>query len=165
MKPRRPSSAPFPGEAKFSEQFSAQTGVATENRAPVATSFFHQNPYVPQKHMPTKQASKRARAAKRQGKKPTTQAGEFVREKMKKYERGSGNVRSRKQAVAIGLSEARRAGVKLGTPGKGKTSAATRKEAKRDTAVGSGRAKPSVTRSRGAKKAARTRARRYSRSR
>jgi len=127
MKPRSPSSAPFPGEAKFSEQFSTQTGVAMENRAPVATSFYHQNPYVPQKHMPTKQASKRARAAKRQGKKPTTQAGEFVREEMKKYKRGSGNVRSRKQAVAIGLSEARRSGVKLGTPGKGKASSATRK--------------------------------------
>jgi hypothetical protein len=107
--------------------------------------------------MPTKTTKKRARAAKRQGKKPTTQAGEFVREEMKKMKRGSGTARSRKQAVAIGLSEARRSGVQLGTPKRGKTSASTRKKARRDTAVGSGRAKPSPTRSRGAKKAARTR--------
>jgi hypothetical protein len=113
--------------------------------------------------MPTKKTRSRARAAKRQGKKPSTQAGEFVKEEMKKYERGSGNVRSRKQAIAIGLSEARRSGVKLKKPAKGKTSAATRKKAGRDSAVGAGRAKPSATRSRGAKKAARTRARRYSR--
>jgi hypothetical protein len=102
--------------------------------------------------MPTKKTKTRARAAKRQGKKPTTQAGEFVKEEMKKYERGSGNVRSRKQAIAIGLSEARRAGVKLKKPAKGKASPATRKKAARDSAIGSGRAKPSPSRSRGAKK-------------
>jgi hypothetical protein len=107
--------------------------------------------------MPTKTTKKRARAAKRQRKKPTTQAGEFVREEMKKMKRGSGTARSQKQAVAIGLSEARRSGVKLGTPKRGKTSTATRKKAQRDTAVGSGRAKRSPSRSRGAKKAARTR--------
>lgn len=113
--------------------------------------------------MPTATAKRRARADARAGKKPSTQAGEFVREEMHQLERGSGNVRSRKQAIAIGLSEARRAGVKLGTPKKGQTSAATRKKAKRDTAVGRGKAKPSPSRSRGAKKAARTRARKYSR--
>ena len=112
--------------------------------------------------MPTKTTKRRARTAKRQGKKPSTQAGAFVKEEMKKYERGSGNVRSRKQAIAIGLSEARRAGVKLKKPAKGKSSAATRKKAQHDSAVGSGRARPSPTRSQGAKKAARTRARRYS---
>lgn len=113
--------------------------------------------------MPKPSTVKRARRDARQGKKPTTQAGEFVREEMKKLERGSGNVRSRKQAIAIGLSEARRAGVPLGTPKRGKTSAATRKKARRDTEVGQGRRKPSPTRSRGAKKAARTRARRHAR--
>ena len=77
---------------------------------------------------------------------------------------GSGaKVKSKKQAIAIGLSEARRAGVKLGTPKKGQTSPATRKKAQRDTAVGRGAAQPSPSRSRGAKKAARTRAKKYSR--
>jgi len=111
--------------------------------------------------MPTTQTKERARRDAREGKKPTTQAGEFVREEMHKFEEGSGNVRSRRQAIAIGLSEARRAGVKLGTPAPGKTSAATRRKARRDDAVGSGRRQPSPTRSRGARKAARTRARRY----
>ena len=81
---------------------------------------------------------------------------------MRKLKAGSGNVRSRKQAIAIGLSEARREGVKLGTPAPGKASASTRRKAKRDTAIGEGRYQPSATRSRGAKRAARTRARRYS---
>lgn len=120
--------------------------------------------YIPRENtMPTKTTKHRAKRAARQGKKPTTQAGEFVREEMRQYKKGSGNVRSRKQAIAIGLSEARRSGVKLGTPKKSRTSAATRRKAKRDTAVGSGKAKPSPSRSRGAKKAARTRARRYKR--
>jgi hypothetical protein len=112
--------------------------------------------------MPTEAAKKRARKDARQGKKPSTQAGEFVREEMHEYKRGSGTARSRKQAIAIGLSEARRSGVKLGSPRKGKTSAATRRKARRDTAVGQGKARPSPTRSRGAKKAARTRARKSS---
>lgn len=111
--------------------------------------------------MPTKVAMKRARADARQGKKPTTQAGEFVREEMRKLHEGSGTIRSRKQAIAVGLSEARRAGVKLGSPARGKTSAATRRKAASDTAIGSGRKRVSPTRSRGAKQAARTRARRY----
>lgn len=113
--------------------------------------------------MPTETAKRRARTAARQGKKPTTQASEFVREEMKKLKAGRGNVRSRKQAIAIGLSEARREGVKLGTPARGKTSAGTRRKARRDTAIGQGRYKPSATRSRGAKKAARTREQRYAR--
>lgn len=113
--------------------------------------------------MPTQAAKKRARRDAREGQKPSTQAGEFVREEMREFKRGSGNVRSRQQAIAIGLSEARRSGVKLGTPRKGKTSAATRRKARRDTAVGQGKAKPSPIRSRGAKKAARTRARKYAR--
>ena len=115
--------------------------------------------------MPTKTARKRAREDAREGKKPSTQAGEFVREEMREFKRGSGNVRSRKQAIAIGLSEARRSGVKLGAPRKGKASKTTRRKARRDSAIGQGKAKPSPTRSRGAKKAARTRARRSSRTR
>jgi hypothetical protein len=63
--------------------------------------------------MPTKTTMKRARADKRSGKSASTQAGEFVREKMHKYKRGKGNAKSRKQAIAIGLSEARRSGVRV----------------------------------------------------
>ena len=107
--------------------------------------------------MPKEAAKKRAQKKAREGKRSTTQAGEFVREEMHRLKEGSGNVRSRRQAIAVGLSEARRAGVKLGAPKKGKTSASTRRKAARDTAVAQGRIKPSPSRSRGAKKAARTR--------
>lgn len=113
--------------------------------------------------MPTKTTIKRARRLARRGQRPTTQAGEFIREEMKELKRGSGNVRSRKQAIAIGLSEARRAGVKLGAPAKGKVSAKTRRKAARDQAVGAGRHHPDPERSRGAKQAAATRDRRYGR--
>lgn len=113
--------------------------------------------------MPIAEAAKRARRDARQGKRPTTQAGEFVREEMHRLKQGSGQVRSRQQAIAIGLSEARRAGVKLGVPAKGKTSKSNRKKARHDLAVARGAAKPSPNRSRGAKKAARTRERRYAR--
>ena len=111
--------------------------------------------------MPKAIALKRARRDARAGKKPTTQAGEFIREEMHALRQGSGNVRSRKQAIAIGLSEARRAGIKLGAPKKGSKS--IRHKAARDTAIGQGKVKPSAARSRGAKKAARTRDRRYGR--
>ena len=63
--------------------------------------------------MPTKTTKKRAAKAKREGKAPSTQAGPFVREKMKKMKKGKGSAKSRKQAIAIGLSEARRSGVKV----------------------------------------------------
>ena len=109
--------------------------------------------------MPKQIAIDRARRDARAGKKPTTQAGEFIREEMHELKKGSGTVRSRKQAIAIGLSEARRSGVKLGAPKKGKAPSSTRRKARRDSDIGQGRAKPSPTRSRGAKKAARTRAR------
>ena len=101
--------------------------------------------------MPTANAKRRARRDARAGKKPSTQAGEFVREEMREYKSGKGTARSRKQAVAIGLSEARRAGVKLGTPKKGKASPATRRKAKQDSAAGrrktKPKAKPKTTRS------------------
>ena len=112
--------------------------------------------------MPKAIALKRARRDARTGKKPSTQAGEFIREEMHALHQGSGNVRSRQQAIAIGLSEARRAGIKLGVPQKG--SKTIRQKAAHDTAVGQGRVKPDAARSRGAKKAARTRDKRYGRS-
>jgi Family of unknown function (DUF6496) len=86
--------------------------------------------------MPKKSTVRRARKDAREGKKPSTQAGEFVREKMHDMKTEKSGVKSRKQAIAIGLSEARRSGVKLPPPKKGKTSAATRKKAKRDSAKG-----------------------------
>ena len=111
--------------------------------------------------MPKAIAVRRARSDKRAGKKPSTQAGEFVREEMHALKKGSGNVRSRKQAIAIGLSEARRAGVKLGSPKSGSRS--IKRKADRDKSIGQGKTKPNASRSRGAKKAARTRERRYGR--
>lgn len=102
---------------------------------------------------------------RKQGQKaPSTQAGKYVKKEMHRYEEGSGTIKSRKQAIAVGLSEARRAGVKLPAPKNGKTSVATRRKAQKDTAIGSGKKKVSATRSRGAKRAAATRERRYSRS-
>jgi uncharacterized protein DUF6496 len=66
--------------------------------------------------MPEKETLKRARRDKRQGKASTTQAGEFVREEMHHIREGKHGARSTKQAIAIGLSKARRAGVKLARP-------------------------------------------------
>jgi hypothetical protein len=80
--------------------------------------------------MPDKRTIKRARADKRAGKAPTTQAGEFVREEIHKIRRGEHGARSPEQAIAIGLSKARRAGVALRPPGRGKAKASTRKSAK-----------------------------------
>jgi hypothetical protein len=79
--------------------------------------------------MPEKKTIERARKAKRQGKAPSTQAGEFVRETMEHIRKGKHGARSTKQAIAIGLSKARRDGVKLPPPKKGKTSARTRRSA------------------------------------
>ena len=102
-------------------------------------------------------AKKRAKADARAGKKPGTQAGEFVREQMREMEQGKGNAKSRRQAIAIGLSEARREGVKLPPPKKGSVSAATRRKANRDRAVGAGAIKPPGRRSGGRKRSARRR--------
>lgn len=79
--------------------------------------------------MPEKTTIERARRDRREGKAATTQAGEFVREEMEHVKRGKHGVRSRKQAVAIGLSKARRAGVDLKPPSKGRTSRKTRRSA------------------------------------
>jgi hypothetical protein len=82
--------------------------------------------------MPERGTKRRAQRAKREGKAPSTQAGEFVREEIEHVRRGKHGARSTKQAIAIGLSKARRAGVKLLPPSKGKTSGRTRKKAARD---------------------------------
>lgn len=63
--------------------------------------------------MPTKKTVAKARKAKRAGKAPSTQAGEFVREEMHHKRQGKHRVKSKKQAVAIGLSKARKAGVRV----------------------------------------------------
>lgn len=89
--------------------------------------------------MPEKRTLKRARAAKRQGKSPSTQAGEFVRESIEHIRQGKHGARSTKQAIAIGLSEARRAGVKLPPPKRGSSSGRTRRSAARDYRAGQSR--------------------------
>ncbi len=105
--------------------------------------------------MPEKKTIERARNAKRQGKAPTTQAGEFVREEIHHIREGKHGARSAKQAVAIGLSKARRAGVKLGPPRKGKASGTPRKRAVASSKPGpsAGRRKPAAKRSRASTKA------------
>jgi Family of unknown function (DUF6496) len=99
--------------------------------------------------MPEKQIVERAKNAKRKGKSASTQAGEFVREEMHHIREGKHGARSTKQAIAIGLSKARRAGVGLPPPEKGKVSEKTRRSAKRAYEAGQRhRPKPSRRRSR-----------------
>ena len=88
--------------------------------------------------MPEKKTIQRARRDRRQGKAPSTQAGEFVREEIKHIREGKHGARSTKQAIAIALSKARRSGVPLPPPAKGKTSESTRRQAKRDVEKGRG---------------------------
>jgi hypothetical protein len=98
--------------------------------------------------MPDKETIQRAREDAREGKSPSTQAGEFVREEIHHIREGKHGARSAKQAIAIGLSEARRAGVKLDPP---KGSAEKRKQAAQDEKAGKNpRHKISATRSRAA---------------
>ena len=92
--------------------------------------------------MPTKTTERRAKEKLRAGKKPTTAAGEFVREEMEHIRKGKHGARSSKQAIAIGLSKARRAGVPLAPPKKGATSERTRRSAARDVRTGKGERKP-----------------------
>src|SRR5436305_2808463 len=81
--------------------------------------------------MPEKKTIERARKDKREGKSPSTQAGEFVREEIEHIREGKHGARSAKQAIAIGLSQARRAGVNLPPPEKGKAPERTRESAER----------------------------------
>ena len=92
--------------------------------------------------MPEKETVERAKKDLREGKKPTTAAGEFVREEMEHISEGKHGARSTKQAIAIGLSKARRAGVPLKPPAKGQAKARTRSSARRAYEVGQGRRKP-----------------------
>ena len=105
--------------------------------------------------MPEKKTLQRARKDARQGKAPSTQAGEFVREEMDHIRQGKHGARSTKQAIAIGLSKARRAGVKLKPPKKGTTSESTRTKAEQDYEKGQSHSKrrPSKKRSQATKKA------------
>ncbi|HWB21141.1 MAG TPA: DUF6496 domain-containing protein [Phycisphaerales bacterium] len=88
---------------------------------------------------PSRHATRRAQRDKRKGKSASTQAGEFVREEIKKIRKGRHGARSAKQAIAIGLNEARRAGVDLPPPKKGKASTRTRRSAKYSHDVGQGK--------------------------
>ncbi len=83
--------------------------------------------------MPEKETLERAREDAREGKSPSTQAGEFVRDEMHHIREGKHGAASPQQAIAIGLSKARRAGVRLPPPPKEKSSARTRKQATRDS--------------------------------
>src|ERR1043166_3057365 len=98
--------------------------------------------------MPEKETLERARQDEREGKSPSTQAGEFVREEMHHIREGKHGARSAKQAIAIGLSKARRAGVKLRPPARGRVSEKTRRSAASAYQKGQRGQKPSATRSR-----------------
>ncbi len=86
--------------------------------------------------MPEKKTIERAHAAKRAGKSSSTQAGAFVKEQIDHIREGKHGAKSAKQAIAIGLSEARRSGVGVKAPKKGAASAATRKKAAKDIQAG-----------------------------
>jgi hypothetical protein len=98
--------------------------------------------------MPEKETIERAREDKAEGKAPTTQAGEFVREEIEHIREGKHGARSTKQAIAIGLSKARRAGVKLPAPKKGAAPKKTRRQAKRDLKKGRGAGRKTKSRKR-----------------
>src|SRR5271166_6029342 len=83
------------------------------------------------KIMPERKTLERARRTEADGKSPSTQAGEFIREEIEHIREGKHGARSTKQAIAIGLSKARRAGVKLPPPEAGQASEKTRRSAER----------------------------------
>jgi hypothetical protein len=95
--------------------------------------------------MPEKETIRRARKDAREGKSPSTQAGEFIREEIHHVREGKHGARSTKQAIAIGLSKARRAGVRVPKPRRGTTSRRTRVQAARDAAAGRTRSKRPVS--------------------
>jgi hypothetical protein len=92
--------------------------------------------------MPWKTTVDRAKKDLKEGKSPTTAAGEFVREEMEHVRRGKHGARSPRQAIAIGLSKARRAGVPLKPPARGTASERTRSSAERAYETGQGKRKP-----------------------
>src|SRR6478736_3221568 len=95
--------------------------------------------------MPEKETLERAEQDKREGKSPGTQAGEFVREEIHHIREGKHGAKAAKQAVAIGLAKARRAGVDLPPPTGGSVSEKTRKSAARDSKRGHSRKKKAVS--------------------
>jgi hypothetical protein len=105
--------------------------------------------------MPERKTIRRAERKKREGKALSTQAGEFVREEIHHVREGKHGVRSTKQAIAIGLSKARKAGVDLKPPPKGETSERTRRNARRayDQGHSASRRKSNPRRSRATLKA------------
>lgn len=104
--------------------------------------------------MPEKRTLEKARNDKRKGKSANTQAGEFVREEIHHIREGKHGARSTKQAIAIGLSKARRAGVNLRPPEKGTVSENTRRNAKRAYQAGQRRKnQPSYRRSKATERA------------
>jgi hypothetical protein len=127
----------------------------TESKAITLTfALTHRPQTYPYFRMPEKSTLEQAGQDKREGKAPSTQAGEFVKEEMDHMREGKHGARSTKQAIAIGLSKARRAGVDLPAPKAGTTSDRTRKQAQRDSAKGKrGSTKVSSKRSAAATKA------------
>jgi hypothetical protein len=105
--------------------------------------------------MPDKATAKRVERDRRRGAALSTQAGEFVREEIDHIRAGKHGARSAKQAIAIGLSKARRAGVAVPAPKRQSSSAATRRKARQDNAAGKHPHKPSRTRSRATTRALR----------
>src|SRR4051812_19934570 len=103
--------------------------------------------------MPEKKTMQRARRDRRQGKAASTQAGEFVREEIHHIRSGKHGAASAKQAIAIGLSKARRAGVKLRAPRKGTVSEKTRRSAASASRKGQRHQRPSAKRSRASERA------------
>lgn len=100
--------------------------------------------------MPKKETTERAKKARREGKSPSTQAGEFVHEEIESIRKGEHGAKSAKQAIAIGLSKARRAGVDVPPPEKGKASEETRSKAKKDSEAGKRATKKAPSRKRAA---------------
>jgi hypothetical protein len=101
--------------------------------------------------MPEKKTMQKAKDDLREGKSATTAAGEFVHEEIEHIREGKHGARSTKQAIAIGLSKARRAGVPLPPPKKGRVSERTRRSAEREYEIGQGKRRaraPSRKRSR-----------------
>jgi hypothetical protein len=92
--------------------------------------------------MPRRRTVEKAQKDLREGKSPTTAAGEFVHEEIEHVRAGKHGAKSTKQAIAIGLSKARRAGVPLKPPRRGQATRRTRQSARRDYEVGQGRRRP-----------------------
>ena len=112
--------------------------------------------------MPDPETIERARKDRAEGKSASTQAGEFVREEVHHVRAGKHGVRSAKQAIAIGLSKARRAGVKLPAP---KGSARLRRKAAQDEKAGKSHRKTLRTRQRATSRALRRESRKGASSR